>query len=62
MNLLSSFESNIRKNFKVYIFLRRLAPFICRFIDLEKGFSFSKYIISNKKNYVILDVGSNDAT
>jgi FkbM family methyltransferase len=62
MNLLSSLESNIRKNFKAYIFLRRLAPFICRFIDLEKGFSFSKYIISNKKNYVILDVGSNDGT
>jgi FkbM family methyltransferase len=62
MKLLSSFESNIRKNFKVYIFLRRLAPFICRFIDLEKGFSFSKYIISNKNNYVILDVGSNDGT
>lgn len=62
MDLFNIFENYVRKNFKIYVFLRRLAPFICRFIDLEEGFSFSEYIIPIKDNYVILDVGSNDGT
>jgi FkbM family methyltransferase len=62
MKQFGSIESFVRKNFILYIFLRRLAPFICRFIDLEEGFSFSKYIVPNNDNYVVLDVGSNDGT
>ena len=62
MKRFSSFESKIRKNFFIYIFLRRLAPFICKFIDLEEGFRFSKQILPLSVDYCILDVGSNDGT
>jgi len=62
MKRFSSFESLIRKNFFIYIFLRRLAPFICKFMDLEEGFSFSKQISPLNMDYCILDVGSNDGT
>jgi FkbM family methyltransferase len=62
MKRFSGFENSVRKNFLVYIFLRRLAPFICRFIDLEEGFSFSKQIQPESTKYCILDVGSNDGT
>jgi FkbM family methyltransferase len=58
----SSFENSIRKNFFIYVFLRRLAPFICKFIDLEEGFSISKQIRPLSVDYCILDVGSNDGT
>ena len=56
------FENSVRKNFFIYIFLRRLARFICGFIDLEEGFSFSKQIQPQSAKYCILDVGSNDGT
>ncbi len=62
MKRFSGFENSVRKNFFIYIFLRRLAPFICRFIDLEEGFSFSKQIRPLSVDYCILDVGSNDGT
>ena len=62
MKRFSGFENSVRKNFFIYIFLRRLAPFICRFIDLEEGFSFSKQIQPQSDKYCILDVGSNDGT
>lgn len=62
MKRFSGFENSVRKNFFIYIFLRRLAPFICRFIDLEEGFSFSKQIQPQLAKYCILDVGSNDGT
>ena len=62
MKRFSGFENSVRKNFFIYIFLRRLAPFICRFIDLEEGFSFSKRIQPQSAKYCILDVGSNDGT
>jgi FkbM family methyltransferase len=62
MKRFSGFENSVRKNFFIYIFLRRLAPFICRFIDLEEGFSFSKQIQPKSTKYCILDVGSNDGT
>jgi FkbM family methyltransferase len=62
MKRFSGFENSIRKNFFVYVFLRRLAPFICKFIDLEEGFSFSKQIRPLSADYCILDVGSNDGT
>jgi len=62
MKKFNSIENSIRKNFFIYIFLRKLAPFICRFIDLEEGFNFSKNILANKNNFVILDIGSNDGT
>ena len=62
MKRFRGFENSVRKNFFIYIFLRRLAPFICRFIDLEEGFSFSKQIQPQSAKYCILDVGSNDGT
>jgi FkbM family methyltransferase len=62
MKRFSGFENSIRKNFFIYVFLRRLAPFICKFIDLETGFSFSKQICPRSMDYCILDVGSNDGT
>ena len=62
MKRFSGFENSIRKNFFIYIFLRRLAPFICKFIDLEEGFSFSKQIHPFSPDFCILDVGSNDGT
>ena len=62
MKRFSGFENTIRKNFFIYIFLRRLAPFVCKFIDLEEGFSFSKQICPLSADYCILDVGSNDGT
>ena len=62
MKRFSSFENSIRKYFVIYIFLRRLAPFICKFIDLEGGFSFSKQIRPMSSDFCILDVGSNDGT
>ena len=62
MKRFSNFENKIRTNFFIYIFLRRLAPFICKFIDLEEGFSFSKQIRPLSVDYCILDVGSNDGT
>ena len=62
MKRFSSFENSIRKNFFIYIFLRRLAPFVCKFIDLEEGFSFSKKIHPLSSDFCILDVGSNDGT
>jgi FkbM family methyltransferase len=62
MKRFSGFENSVRKNFFIYIFLRRLAPLICRFIDLEEGFSFSKQIQPQSAKYCILDVGSNDGT
>ena len=62
MKRFSSFENSIRKNFLIYVFLRKLAPFICKFIDLEEGFSFSKQIRPLSVDYCILDVGSNDGT
>ncbi len=62
MKRFSSFENSIRKNFFIYIFLRRLAPYICKFIDLEEGFNFSKQIRPLSSDFCILDVGSNDGT
>jgi len=62
MKRFSGFENSIRKNFFVYVFLRSLAPFVCKFIDLEEGFSFSKQIRPLSKDFCILDVGSNDGT
>jgi FkbM family methyltransferase len=62
MKRFNSFENSIRKNFFIYIFLRRLAPFICKYIDLEEGFSFSRQICPLSSDFCILDVGSNDGT
>ena len=62
MKRFSGFENSIRKNLFIYIFLRRLAPFICKFIDLEEGFSFSRQIRPLSADFCILDVGSNDGT
>jgi len=56
-------EKWVRRHFQVYLILRRIAPFICRFIDLEEGFSILKYVLTKKDtNLVVIDAGSNDGT
>lgn len=55
-------EGAIRRNYYLYIFLRKLAPFICRFIPLEDGFNFLKYVKPLNRNFVALDIGANDGT
>ena len=62
MKRFNSIENSIRKNFFIYFFLRKIAPFVCRFIDLEEGFNFSKNISPTNNDFVILDIGSNDGT
>jgi FkbM family methyltransferase len=62
MKKFNSIENSIRKNFFIYFFLRKIAPFVCRFIDLEEGFNFSKNISPTNNDFVILDIGSNDGT
>jgi FkbM family methyltransferase len=55
-------EGAIRRNYYLYIFLRKLAPFICRFVPLEDGFNFLKNVQPLNQNFVALDVGANDGT
>lgn len=51
----------IRRNFYLYVAARRLAPFLCRYFDLEDGFAFLSRI-RNRQNSVAVDIGSNDGT
>lgn len=55
-------EGAIRRNFYLYLFLRKLAPTICSFIPLEDGFNFLKLIRSNHAEFTALDIGANDGT
>jgi len=51
----------VRKNFYIYLALRKFAPFLCRFFDLEDGFSFLSSI-QPSTGTIAIDVGSNDGT
>lgn len=51
----------VRRNFYFYLALRKFAPFLCRFLNLEDGFSFLS-TIQPKANSIAIDVGSNDGT
>ena len=51
----------IRKNLLVYTILRRLAYFFCKFVYLERGFSFLK-TVKFHSGAVAIDIGSNDGT
>jgi FkbM family methyltransferase len=62
MKKFSFAEGIIRRNFYLYIFVRKLAPFICKYIPLEDGFNFLKYIKPNDPKFVALDIGANDGT
>lgn len=55
-------EGAIRRNFYLYVSLRKIAPFICRYIPLEDGFNFLKFIKPLSQNFVALDIGANDGT
>lgn len=55
-------EGAIRRNYYLYIFLRKTAPFICKYIPLEDGFNFLKFIKPLNQNFVALDIGANDGT
>lgn len=54
-------QNLVRKNLYLYVFLRRFAPFLCRFLDLEDGFSFLSRI-QPLNSTIAIDVGSNDGT
>jgi FkbM family methyltransferase len=62
MKQFSLIEGAIRRNFYLYLFLRKLAPTICYFISLEDGFNFLKLIRSNNSDFTALDIGANDGT
>lgn len=51
----------MRKNFFIYLVLRKFAPLLCRFLDLEDGFSFLSSI-EPSTGTIAIDVGSNDGT
>jgi FkbM family methyltransferase len=58
----SWFEGWVRKNFRLYLVLRWLAPFICKFVDLEDGFLILKKLKIRNERLVAVDIGSNDGT
>jgi FkbM family methyltransferase len=62
MKQFSLIEGAIRRNFYLYLFLRKLAPAICSFVPLEDGFDFLKLIRPNNSEFTALDIGANDGT
>lgn len=54
-------DSSVRRNIHIYVFFRSLARYVCKFMALEEGFDFLKYV-SIKSQSVAVDVGSNDGT
>ena len=52
----------IRGNFYLYVLIRKMAPFLCRYFLLEDGFNVLSIIKFSKSTGVIIDVGSNDGT
>lgn len=53
----------MRKNLTVYKLLRSIAPFLCRIVVLEDGFSFLGRLKNlESSNRPIIDIGSNDGT
>jgi FkbM family methyltransferase len=61
MKIVHLIDSWVRSNLYLYIVVRKTARFICKFIALEDGFDFLKFI-KRSQNYIALDVGSNDGT
>lgn len=55
-------EGWVRRHFTAYIFLRGIAPIVCKFIDLEEGFDFLKFVRVVSLDSVAVDVGANDGT
>ena len=51
----------MRSNFVMYRMVRRIAPFICRWVSLEEGFDFLR-LISFPPSAQVLDIGANDGT
>jgi FkbM family methyltransferase len=62
MRRFNGVEDWVRKHFFIYRTIRRAAPFLCRFLTLEEGFEFLKYIKPSNENFVALDIGANDGT
>jgi FkbM family methyltransferase len=55
-------EGWVRRHFTTYVFLRRLAPIFCKFINLEEGFDFLRFVRIMSPDLVVVDVGANDGT
>lgn len=51
----------LRRNLRLYIFIRRFAVYICKYFYLEDGFDFLEHI-NFCKDAIALDIGSNDGT
>lgn len=62
MKKFNSLEGAIRRNFYLYKILRRIAPFVCKFVPLEDGFNFLKLIENSNQDFVAIDIGANDGT
>ena len=56
------FEGWVRSHFVTYIILRRLAPIFCKFLNLEEGFDFLRFVRLKSQDLVVVDVGANDGT
>lgn len=54
-------QNLVRRNFFIYLTVRKFAPILCRFLDLEDGFSFLSSI-QPSKGTIAIDIGSNDGT
>lgn len=54
-------QNFVRRNFYVYLAVRKFAPYLCRYLDLEDGFSFLS-CIQPSNSTIAIDVGSNDGT
>lgn len=61
MKIVNLIDSSVRTNINLYLIARKTARFICRFVALEDGFNFLKFI-RRQEGYIAIDVGSNDGT
>jgi FkbM family methyltransferase len=59
--LLRRLDKFVRSNLYLYLLVRKAAVFLCRFLLLEDGFSFLRYVRPTNQS-LALDVGSNDGT
>ena len=61
MRNFSGVQRLVRKNYYLYRTTRTLAPYLCRYFNLEHGFEILSQIYASEDS-IALDVGSNDGT
>jgi FkbM family methyltransferase len=62
MRSFNGVEGWVRRHFLVYRIIRSSAPFLCKYLTLEEGFDFLKYVQPQSTDLVVLDIGANDGT